>query len=442
MTARDLPHDYDAEQQLLGSLIFAEQMIHHVSGIVGSGDFYDAVHGRIFEAIAKMVGRNQMVTVVTLATYFEQDEALAEVGSRRYLETLRSVSLPPSVPDFVIQIARLVRDLADRRRLILLAEEAIDRARAPVVGQTGLDILARLQAEADASMGARAGDFATIGDIALAQVEALKEDLPCFSTGMPRLDEALGGGFYAGKLYGLGARFKVGKTMALATISTNLNRGGVKHLYAALEMGSAEIAQRIMAREMGCNSVAWLDRKWRQHPEFGQKAAAAAMTLQRQANNLLFDSRPQQAWDDIRASIARAVLRHGVKGVIIDYLQLISGMERGEGSAAFLDRVTQGLANACKQHGIFILIAAQLNQEEGIRGGEGLLNACDCGLILHKVEGIGNQPDHAWIEMRAARYVQKRDIGAATAPAYLYVTKSGPYLEELPPSRAKSEDAA
>ena len=69
-----------------------------------------------------------------------------------------------------------------------------------------------------------------------------------FQTGIEKLNQAMEGGMYAGKLYGIVGRKKMGKTMLAGTISTNLQQSGVKHLYLALEMGSEEIHQRNMAR--------------------------------------------------------------------------------------------------------------------------------------------------------------------------------------------------
>ena len=75
--------------------------------------------------------------------------------------------------------------------------------------------------------------------------------------------------------------------------------------------------------------------------------------------------------------VGRAIVRHGIKGVILDYWQLVGGKVRNESEEFHLRNIAQWLADTCRKHSIWALVAAQVNQEGNTRGGEGLKLACD-----------------------------------------------------------------
>jgi replicative DNA helicase len=257
----------------------------------------------------------------------------------------------------------------------------------------------------------------------------LNEELPCFPTGFTRLDEAIGGGLYSQKFYGIAADHKVGKSMLMATVAYNLTLSGVPTLYLSLEMGPDEQVQRLMARLMGLNSLAFLDRRGRRSQGLQSAAAEAAVELRRN-NHLVLMHRPRMALEDVRETIARAALRRHIKGVFVDYLPLIDGQRRNENLAAHYDNVAQVLAEATKRYGIWVVAAAQTNRDGGIRQCDGLLKACDMTLKLHKSEMIG-APDQAWLEMMASRFTPRIDIGSKQAPAFEIDTRAGPHFREI-----------
>ena len=144
---------------------------------------------------------------------------------------------------------------------------------------------------------------------------------------------------------------------------------------------------------------------------------------------LYFLGRPGCTLDEMRTIVARAGMSEKVDGVIVDYIQLMTGKVRGQSTAEFLDEVTQVLANATRRYGLWILAAAQLNQDGNVRGSEGLLNACDLALFLHKVENKGNV--NAWLEVRASRYTPTKDIGSKDVPPLFMDYAVGPHFREV-----------
>ena len=75
--------------------------------------------------------------------------------------------------------------------------------------------------------------------------------------------------------------------------------------------------------------------------------------------------------------MARLVLRGGIKGIIIDYWQLISGVQKGQTKEEHLSNVAQWIAGFCRRHGVWSIVLSQLNKEDNAFGSAGLNRACD-----------------------------------------------------------------
>src|SRR5580692_3901330 len=90
---RVLPANTEAEQALLGA-IFRNNLAHgRVSDFLDPEHFGNAVHGRIYAAIGKLIERGQIANPVTLKNLFDQDGALAEIGGAQYLTPLAEAAV-------------------------------------------------------------------------------------------------------------------------------------------------------------------------------------------------------------------------------------------------------------------------------------------------------------------------------------------------------------
>ena len=75
-----LPHNIEAEQQLLGAILTNNDVYDRVAAVVGPQHFYDPVHARIFEIAAARIQKNALASPVTLKAFMEDDAGLAELG--------------------------------------------------------------------------------------------------------------------------------------------------------------------------------------------------------------------------------------------------------------------------------------------------------------------------------------------------------------------------
>ena len=70
------PENLEAEQALLGSILVNNAAYHRISEFLKGEHFANALHGKLYDALARLIEKGQVVSVITLKTYLEQDEAM------------------------------------------------------------------------------------------------------------------------------------------------------------------------------------------------------------------------------------------------------------------------------------------------------------------------------------------------------------------------------
>ena len=120
------PHDVDAEQALIGAVLFDNETYHRVSDYLRAEHFYEPMHGRVFDAAGSLIARGDVADPITLAPLAETDPALKSMGGKGYLTQLMTQA--PSTAA-ARDYARFIYDLALRRSLIRVGGEIEDEAK-------------------------------------------------------------------------------------------------------------------------------------------------------------------------------------------------------------------------------------------------------------------------------------------------------------------------
>lgn len=402
----------DIEQEFLGAMFHKPALIAQNASLRPE-DFFHIGHQEIWRVLLEINAKDGAVSpgVVTLHIkgQFDDGDAL-----ENYLGALvHNSCLPMYAPRHAAQIL----DLSKRRAAYELARDALNRVR-------------NLDSPSDEAIAGIIGDLTRITghgnrrtstkrQVAEGLVHSMTNPLPCYSTGIAKLDEVTHGGFYQGKLYGFAARKKVGKTILLGSISHNMNLAGTKHLFIPLEMSPDEIEQRNAARHLQFNSIKFLTRDV---PDLPKRVASYSANI---PDFMVYEHHPGASLDDIRAMISRHIVKNDIKGVILDYWQLVGGKAPRETEEYHLRNVAQTLADIARRENIFIATAAQINQEGNTRGGEGLKLACDQYFTLHREKDQAG----AWMQMEESRYTIYQDIGSEDLPGLL-LDKYGPHFKD------------
>lgn len=251
--------------------------------------------------------------------------------------------------------------------------------------------------------------------------ERLKNTGNLFSTGFQGLNKCMDGGLYTGRFYCVGARKKSGKSSLLASISYNLNMNNVPHLYITLEMSAEEVELRNFCRHKGLTSTAVRNMDIVEVNKLFKE-------YKKEVNNsTYYEDVPCASLNFIKATIHSHVIKYGIKGVIVDYIQLISnGNKNNQTEAEKMTEISQTLASIARSEDIFVLSAAQTNQQGNTRGGEGIKLACDQYYELVK----DYMYNSAYLMMMESRYTEYMHYGSPDEFALQLIGK-GPYYKEI-----------
>jgi len=113
----------EGEAELLGALLFDNELYSHASRLVGADDFHEPLHGRIFEAIGAKISDGQVASPVTLLAQFKADPDIARLGGTKYLAELYALENGVLIST---DLAREIREMAIRRTLRDAMRKAAD----------------------------------------------------------------------------------------------------------------------------------------------------------------------------------------------------------------------------------------------------------------------------------------------------------------------------
>src|SRR3989440_6695722 len=119
------PANIEAEQALLGAILINNTAHSRVAEFLMPEHFGNAVHGRIYAAIGRLVERGQIANPVTLKNLFDQDGALAEIGGAQYLARLAEAAVTIINAE---HYGRTIHDLHLRRELITIGQDVVTEA--------------------------------------------------------------------------------------------------------------------------------------------------------------------------------------------------------------------------------------------------------------------------------------------------------------------------
>src|SRR5690606_12576632 len=317
------PHNYEAEQALLGAILANNLVLDRVSEFLLPEHFADAVHGRIYEAATKLIQRGQIANVLTLKNMFDQDAALAEVGGAQYLARLtNSVVTIINAEDY----GRAIHDAYLRRQLINLGEEIVNDAYAYDVDVTALDQIEKAEQQLFqlAETGQTERSLKSLDDAlatAITMAEAAYKrasHVTGVTTGLIDLDKKLGG-LHPSDLIILAGRPSMGKTALATNIAFNAakayhdskdkeNPEGAQVAFFSLEMSAEQLATRILSErtEISSDRIRRGDLTDEAFPKF----VAAAQELHRIP--FFIDDTPALTVSALRTRARRLKRQHGL----------------------------------------------------------------------------------------------------------------------------------
>ncbi|SIQ03053.1 MULTISPECIES: replicative DNA helicase [Acidiphilium] len=378
LSQRQPPANLEAEQALLGALLANNKAYERVSEFLAPEHFADAVHGRIFEAIARRIEGGQLADPVTLRATFEHSGLLDEVGGPAYLAQLLSAMVGIiNAGDY----GRTIYDAWIRRQLIDLGEVTVNRA---FGAEPELDGTSQIEAAEQAlfDLATKGGAEGSAMSFEAALTMAINTAARAFerdgkvsglTTGLTDLDGKTGG-LHPSDLLILAGRPGMGKT----ALATKIAYGAAQALLAearvdnpnaeakqavaifSLEMSAEQLATRLLAEEARVSS----DRIRR--GEIGQKDFDNFVTVSRRISRLplVIDDTPAITLSALRTRCRRLKRTRGLALVVVDYLQLMrpAAGTKPDNRVLEISQITQGLKAIAKELAVPVLALSQLSR--------------------------------------------------------------------------------
>ena len=374
------PHNLEAEQALLGALLFDNAAYERLGDHLQARHFYEPFHARLYAAIEEHVRKGRLAEPIMLIDRFKHDPAFEELGGLRYLADLVDRA-PPAAN--AADYGRVVYDLALKRDLIRIGGEI-----AVTATRGDAELSARDQIEAAeaqlydlAETGGVTNGLKTFADSLRGAVEMAAEafgrdgGLAGVSTGLADLDQKLGG-LHPSDLLIVAGRPSMGKSSLAFNIAYHVAKnyawepqpdgsrktvnGGVVAAYS-LEMSAEQLAMRLLAEVTGVPSDR-LRRGEINASEYG-RVRDAAMDIQ--SAPLFIDDTGGLSMARLAARSRRLKRQMGLDLIVVDYLQLLTVGEssRTDNRVQEVTQITQGLKALAKELSVPVIACAQLSRQ-------------------------------------------------------------------------------
>jgi len=212
------PHNVEAEESVLGSMLLSKDAIAEVLELLREDDFYRPAHRTVFRSVLDLYGHGDAVDAVTVQEELRRNGALADIGGAPFLHTL--VASVPTAAN-AGYYARIVKEAGVLRRLIDVGTQIVQLGfETPQDTERAVDIAESLVYQV--AQGRVTEDYHSLRDVltgTLEAIERLHEDhreITGVPTGFPDLDR-LTSGLQPANLVIVAARPAVGKALALDT---------------------------------------------------------------------------------------------------------------------------------------------------------------------------------------------------------------------------------
>lgn len=355
------PHNLEAEESLLGALLLSRDTVGEVAelGLVPS-DFYKPGHQHIYDAIRALTGAGQPVDVVTVGDELRRVGLLDDIGGSSALLDLQNAT--PAVSN-AGRYARIVQDTALLRRLIGVASQIAE------IAYDEPDDVTKALDEAEARVFEVAERRVTDSTRSLSELLSSTMDqlqvtfergsaITGTATGYHDLDELLSG-LQPSSLVIVGARPAMGKSAFALGMATHVAQStNMPVLFFSLEMGHAELAQRILSSEARVDS-----QKIRTGRLTEADWSKVGRAIGRLEVPLHLDDNPSVTVMEIRAKARRMKARFGGLGlIVIDYLQLMQGRSSAENRQLEVSEISRNLKILARELEVPIVALSQLSR--------------------------------------------------------------------------------
>jgi len=362
------PQAVDLEEAVIGAMLIDKKGVDEVIDILQPEAFYKEANQQIFEAIHSLFETSEPIDLLTVSAQLRKMGLLDKIGGDFYLVQL---SKKVSTSAHIEFHARIILQKFIQRSLIKISNEIIDDA-----FKESIDVFDLLDVAESKLYDITQGNIKKSSETAQNLViqakkrieEIAKRDgLSGVATGFEKLD-ALTSGWQPSDLIIIAARPGMGKTALTLSMARNIAvTQQTPVAFFSLEMSSVQLITRLISAETGLSSEKLRTGKLASH-EWEQLNVKVG-DLERAP--LFIDDTPSLSIFDLRAKARRLSSQHGIKLIVVDYLQLMTaGTSNKAGNREQeISTISRNLKALAKELDIPVIALSQLSRAVETRGG-------------------------------------------------------------------------
>ena len=355
------PHDIEAEQAVIGSMLTDNDAVVASAEKLKENDFYREDNRAIYTAMMNLYSRAEPIDLITVKAELESMGKFEQVGGYEYLS-----QLPDKVPTTAnaAKYIKIVEEKSTLRNLIKTANEIIELGYDPTEELD--DIMEGAEKRIfNIMQDKNQKGYAAIKDVlveSFTQLEELynrKQHITGVPSGFADLDYRTAG-FHGSELILIAARPAMGKSAFALNIATNAAvRAKTPVAIFSLEMSKEQMVNRILCSEAMVDSNKVRTGKLEEE-DWGKLAETIGPLSEAE---IYIDDTPGISITEIRAKCRKLKLEKEIGMVVIDYLQLIQGTNKRNGSREQeISEISRSLKILAKELNVPVIALSQLSR--------------------------------------------------------------------------------
>ena len=363
------PQAVDLEEVVLGAMMIDKKGVDEIIDILHPEAFYKNSHKLIYGAIKKLFDSSEAIDLLTVSNQLKKDGVFDKAGGDYYLIQLTQKVSSSAHIEFH---ARIILQKYIQRSLIKISNEIIEEAFDE--GADVFDLLDNAEAKLyEVTQGNIKRSTETAQSLVIQAKKKIqeisnKEGLSGVPSGFDKLDE-LTSGWQPSDLIIVAARPGMGKTALTLSMARNIAVDqGIPVAFFSLEMSSVQLITRLISSETGLSSEKLRTGKLEQHE--WEQLNVKVKDLEKAP--LFIDDTPSLSIFDLRAKARRLASQHGIRMIVIDYLQLMTagGSQKGGGNREQeISTISRNLKALAKELNVPVIALSQLSRAVETRGG-------------------------------------------------------------------------
>ena len=362
------PQAVDLEEAVLGAMLIDEKGVNEIIDILSPEVFYKKSHQLIYESIQRLFRESEPIDLLTVSADLKKNNNFEIIGGDFYLISL---SQKVSSSAHIEYHSRIIQQKFIQRKLITISNEIISKSYNESTDV--IDLLDEAESKLyDIAQNNIKGSSETAQNLVIQaknRIEEIskQEGLSGISTGFEKLDR-LTSGWQPSDLIIVAARPGMGKTALALSMARNVSvQKKIPVAFFSLEMSSVQLITRLISSETGLSSDKLrtgklADHEWQQLNIKVSDLESAPLYIDDSAALTIFE---------LRAKARRLASSHGIKLIIIDYLQLMNlGSSNKAGNREQeISTISRNLKALAKELNIPVIALSQLSRAVETRGG-------------------------------------------------------------------------